>query len=106
MTLLCTACGTAYPASATHQHCKICEDERQYVPASGQGWIPFDQLRASHANKWTAHSEALLSFKTVPAFAIGQRAFLLRMPQGNVLWDCLANLDDATFTLIAALGGI
>ncbi|HBP94486.1 MAG TPA: MBL fold metallo-hydrolase, partial [Pantoea agglomerans] len=32
MTMLCTACGTAYPAHSTHQHCKICDDERQYVP--------------------------------------------------------------------------
>lgn len=106
MTMLCTACGTAYPAHSTHQHCKICDDERQYVPAAGQRWIAFDELRASHANKWTAHSDALLSLKTVPEFAINQRAFLLRTPHGNVLWDCIANLDDATYTLIAALGGI
>jgi len=106
MTMLCTACGTAYPSAAPDEHCKICEDERQYVPAAGQRWIAFDELRGSHANKWTAHSDALLSLKTVPEFAINQRAFLLRTPHGNVLWDCIANLDDATYTLIAALGGI
>ncbi|MFB6328254.1 MBL fold metallo-hydrolase [Pantoea deleyi] len=106
MTMLCTACGTAYPLQATYPHCKICEDERQYVPADGQHWIALDALRASHANQWKAHSDTLLSIKTVPAFAINQRAFLLRTPHGNVLWDCIANLDDATCTLITALGGI
>ncbi|MEX0579274.1 MBL fold metallo-hydrolase, partial [Enterobacter cloacae subsp. cloacae] len=40
------------------------------------------------------------------AFAINQRALLLRTPHGNILWDCIANLDPATKTLITALGGI
>ena len=40
-----------------------------------------------------------------PAFAIGQRALLLRTAGGNVLWDCIA-LDAATVTLIKGLGGI
>jgi hypothetical protein len=30
----------------------------------------------------------------------------LRTPQGNVLWDCIALLDDATETLVRALGGL
>ncbi|MGK3143566.1 MBL fold metallo-hydrolase [Pantoea sp. C2G6] len=107
MIQLCTACGTAYSHQVSdNPHCKICDDERQYVPAEGQRWIDFDQLRARHANKWTAHSDALLSIKTVPRFAIDQRAFLLRTPHGNVLWDCIANLDAATCQLITALGGI
>lgn len=104
MTMLCNACGTAY--SNQPARCKICDDERQYVPASGQSWINLDRLRSSHANKWTAHGAALLSLKTVPKFAIDQRAFLLRTPHGNVLWDCIANLDEATLTLVKALGGL
>ncbi|EKM0374215.1 MBL fold metallo-hydrolase, partial [Cronobacter turicensis] len=36
----------------------------------------------------------------------GQRAFLLRTPQGNILWDCIATLDEATKTLVSALGGL
>jgi hypothetical protein len=31
---------------------------------------------------------------------------LVRTPQGNVLWDCIAMLDDATVTLIDGLGGV
>ncbi|WP_250454173.1 hypothetical protein [Caballeronia sp. ATUFL_M2_KS44] len=41
-----------------------------------------------------------------PAFAIGQRALLARSPAGNVLWDCIALLDDATVAIIRAMGGV
>ena len=107
MITLCATCGTSYDDRGnTLNHCRICEDERQYVPASGQAWIKPDDLIATHMNKWQQHNERLLSFRTVPKFAIDQRAFLLLTPQGNILWDCIANLDAASKTLITALGGI
>ena len=107
MIILCKTCGTSYDASrATVEQCKICEDERQYVPVSGQAWVDFNTVATTHSNKWQQLEPYLLSLKTVPKFAINQRAFLLRTPQGNVLWDCIANLDAATQTLMTALGGI
>ncbi|HEM6628214.1 TPA: MBL fold metallo-hydrolase [Citrobacter farmeri] len=107
MITLCKACGTSYDDSQRAvEGCKICEDERQYVPVSGQAWIGFDELILTHTNKWQQHTPQLFSLTTVPSFAINQRAFLLRTPVGNVLWDCIANLDPATRTLIQALGGL
>lgn len=107
MIKVCATCGTSYEEQAVKiEHCKICDDERQYVPATGQKWVPLSALQESHSNKWQSHAENLLSIKTVPNFAINQRAFLLRTPQGNVLWDCIANLDQATKTLVDSLGGI
>lgn len=107
MIKLCATCGTSYDdGDNTLSRCRICEDERQYVPASGQAWIELETLVRTHVNKWQQHCGELLSIKTVPKFAIDQRAFLLLTPQGNILWDCIANLDAATKTLIAALGGI
>ena len=104
---LCTACGTSYPeAPSPPEHCRICEDERQYVPAVGQSWITRPALAGTHRNAWKEHEPGLLSLQTVPAFAINQRAFLLRTPQGNVLWDCIALLDPATEALIHGLGGL
>lgn len=104
MMTLCKTCGTAY--DATPETCPICEDERQYVPHSGQAWIDFTTVTSTHSNKWQQLAPQLFSIKTVPAFAINQRALLLRTPHGNILWDCIANLDPATKTLITALGGI
>src|SRR5690606_29461653 len=43
---------------------------------------------------------------TEPAFAIGQRALLVQTPAGNVLWDCISLIDQATIDAVAALGGI
>lgn len=107
MITLCKACGTSFETTdSSPAQCKICEDERQFVPVTGQAWIGLDRLMASHSNKWQQHKPYLLSLKTVPNFAINQRAFILRTPEGNILWDCIANLDDATKTLIAALGGL
>ena len=107
MIKLCTACSTSYQDDdASITHCQICEDERQFVPVNGQQWLALDDLRATHQNKWQQHQPGLFSLQTVPAFAINQRAFLLQTAHGNILWDCIANLDPATETLIRALGGI
>ena len=107
MITLCKTCGTSYKTAASHpEHCPICEDERQYVPATGQEWIDFETVRATHTNKWKQHNSNLFSIRTVPDFAIDQRAFILRTPEGNILWDCIATLDDATKMLITSLGGL
>ena len=76
MMTLCKTCGTAY--DATPETCPICEDERQYVPHSGRAWIDFATVTSTHSNKWQQLAPQLFSIKTVPAFAINQRALLLR----------------------------
>ena len=104
---LCATCGTSFP-DAPHPPalCAICEDERQYVPPSGQVWLTREALTIEHRNAWCLHEPGLMSIQTVPAFAINQRAFLVRTAQGNILWDCIALLDAATEDLIRALGGL
>ena len=84
----------------------ICDDERQFVPTTGQRWTTQDHLDGTHATTWRQHAPGVLSLQTQPKFAIGQRAFLLATPAGNILWDCVACLDPATLTLVRRLGGI
>lgn len=104
---ICTACGTSFPdAPRPPERCPICDDERQYVPGSGQGWTTPASLSVAHRNAWREHEPGLLSVQTVPHFAINQRAFLLRTPAGNVLWDCIALLDPATRAIVHGLGGL
>jgi glyoxylase-like metal-dependent hydrolase (beta-lactamase superfamily II) len=104
---ICTACGIQYPPSDTApQQCVICEDERQYVPPRGQTWTTFEALAAGHFNAYREHEPGLIGIGTQPSFAIGQRALLIRTPNGNVLWDCISMLDAATVTLIKGLGGL
>ena len=103
---ICTACGTQYPPSeAPPDVCLICTDERQFVPASGQSWTTLERLRNAHSNKFRRLAAGLTTIETTPEFGIGQRAILARTRAGNVLWDCLALIDDATVDLLNGLGG-
>ena len=104
---ICKECGTSFAeASSPPQRCPICEDERQYVPRSGQAWTTEEELSANHINAWRRLEPALFEIHTEPEFAIGQRALLIRTPSGNFLWDCIALIDDATIELIKGLGGL
>jgi hypothetical protein len=104
---ICTGCGTQYPPSeAPPGACLSCTDERQFVPASGQSWTTLEGLRNAHSNKFRRLATGLTTIETTPAFGIGQRAILARTPAGNVLWDCLALIDDATVDLLKGLGGV
>ena len=104
---ICTACGMQYaPTEAPPAECIICEEERQFVPPAGQGWTTLEKLAVGHSNAWRQYEPGIIGIGSQPRFAIGQRAILLRTPQGNVLWDCVSLIDDATVTLLKALGGV
>ncbi len=102
--LICLACGTQF-SFETPEVCPICEDERQYVPVAGQGWTTLMKMQASHMAAFR-HDGEFLGIGTSPAFAIGQRALLVRTQAGNVLWDCVSLLSPAMVELIRGLGGI
>ncbi len=104
---ICSECGTSYAdAPLPPARCPICDDDRQYVPRTGQAWTTPDALAATHLNTWRLLEPGLLELHTTPDFAIGQRALLVRTPAGNLLWDCIALIDDATVELIKGLGGL
>src|SRR4051794_11897093 len=94
---ICKTCGTQFSESAqAPNECKICQDDRQYVPPSGQEWTTLAKLRATRRNSFTQYEPNLFGIGTVPEFAIAQRALLLRSAEGNFLWDCISLIDDAT----------
>jgi hypothetical protein len=104
---ICTACGMQYaPTLSPPTQCRVCEDERQFTPPGGQKWTTLDALTVGHLNAFCQHEPGLMGIGTRPQFAIGQRALLVATPQGNVLWDCISLIDDATVTLIKGLGGL
>lgn len=104
---ICVTCGTQFTESENPPaHCAICEDERQYVGADGQQWTTLEAVRAKYKNTIKPEEPGLYSVNTEPHFGIGQRAFLIQTSAGNVLWDCVALIDDATIHEITRLGGI
>jgi hypothetical protein len=103
---ICVTCGTQFSASDDPPAaCPICEDERQYVPGA-QRWTTLQAMRRTHRNVVQRIEPHLYGIGTEPRFAIGQRALLVRTPGGNVLWDCIALLDDGTADVVRALGGL
>lgn len=104
---ICTTCGTQFaPTDGPPPACPICQDERQHVPPGGQRWTTLADLRRGHRNSFARLEAGLYGIGPEPRIAIGQRALLLRTPAGNVLWDCVPLLDDATVDIVRALGGI
>jgi len=91
---ICVTCGTQYsPSREPPGACRICTDERQYVPTTGQSWTTLPLLQQTH--KATFHSEGeLIGIGTDEKIGIGQRALLVRSPSGNVLWDCISLVDE------------
>jgi hypothetical protein len=104
---LCVTCGTQFSESRKPpDHCPICVDERQYVGPDGQEWTTLERVRTTHKNTIKKEEENLYSINTEPKFGIGQRAFLIQTPRGNLLWDCVGLVDDPTVSRIKELGGI
>lgn len=126
--LVCNACGTQHATAnrTALTTCFICDDPRQYTPPSGQSFTTLSTLRdaGGHHNEFhpyppspssssastfiesAGHQPLFTSIRTAPQFAIGQRAMLIATPAGNVLWDCVAYLDEATVGKVQDMGGI
>lgn len=111
--LICTACGTQFPTADRKDRttCFICDDPRQFTPPSGQSFTTLASMITSLAGyKNIFHryekDDRLTFIYTTPKFAIGQRCTLVKTPAGNILWDCITLLDEATIEEIKKLGGI
>jgi hypothetical protein len=103
---ICTTCGTQHaPTTEPPAACLICEEERQYLPPTGQSWTVLDRLARSHYPIFRYQGE-LLAVGIMPAFGINQRALLVPLEDGFVLWDCVSLVSPAIVDLINGLGGI
>jgi glyoxylase-like metal-dependent hydrolase (beta-lactamase superfamily II) len=108
---VCVTCGTQYPASEVPPAiCPICEDGRQYIGPNGQQWTTLAAMRDAMREKYTNSIEEIApgvtGIVTEPEFAIGEQAYLIQTPHGNILWDCLSYLDDATIHAVQERGGL
>ena len=104
---ICITCGTQFDeGDGPPLACPICEDERQFVPQSGQEWTDMASLGQKHEVIWNEEAEGVHSLQISPHFGIGQRAFLIEGPDGNILWDCLSLIDEPSKARITAMGGL
>jgi len=104
---ICVTCGVEYGDSdSPPATCLICEDERQYVGWEGQQWTTQTEMIRNHHNIIREVEPGMYSIRTEPSFGIGQRTLLVQSAEGNVLWDAISLIDDATIEAVNALGGI
>ena len=101
----CRTCAVEF-AEPLPTVCPICEDERQYVPATGQAWVTLEELRdEGHAVTITALGPRMWGL-TAKGVGIGQQMILVSTPAGTLLWDPTGFLDDAAVTFIKEQGPV
>lgn len=104
---ICTLCGVQFAETpAPPEVCPICADERQSTTGQGQPWTTLHALRADHDLVLHETEPGLLGIGIQPRFAIGHRALLVQTSSGNVLWDCIGLLDEATVDAVKARGSL
>ncbi len=104
---VCVTCGTQFAATERPpEACPICEDDRQYIGPHGQQWTTLAELTKDHKNVFRELDTNLTAIVTEPKVAIGQQAHFIETPRGNVLWDCITYVDDATVAEIKGRGGL
>ena len=102
----CEQCGAQFPQSGEPPlSCPVCEDERQFVNWKGQAWLSREELTKRHKLVWR-EDLGIPGIGVEPGFAIGQRALLLREPDGCVLWDCVPLLTNDAVEYVKSLGGL
>jgi hypothetical protein len=63
-------------------------------------------LQRAHRNVLKPQGRRIVGIGSAPKFAIGQRALLVQTSEGNLLWDCISLIDDATVQEVGAHGGV
>jgi glyoxylase-like metal-dependent hydrolase (beta-lactamase superfamily II) len=103
---ICAACGTCYPVSALPPaSCPICDDDRQYVPRSGQSWLSPKDLARDFTNR-IEDDDGVLGIGVIPDFAINQRCALIEAVYGNVMWESTSLVTDEAVAAILQRGPV
>lgn len=105
---VCPTCGANHPpAPEPPAHCPLCEDERQWVPPTGQVWKSMDELAREGFRTEVRHVELdLFGIGVQPEVGVGQRGLVVGTPAGNLLWDPPAYLDQAAVDAVRERGGL
>jgi DNA-directed RNA polymerase subunit RPC12/RpoP len=106
---ICAACGAQFAeASSEPARCPICEDSRGFGEERGrrQRWTSLAELRIRHRNLIREIDPGVISIVTEPQFSVGHHCVLVQGEAGNILWDCISLIDDATIEAVRELGGI
>lgn len=103
-TIVCRTCAVEQSAQLP-DICRICADERQYVPPDGQRWTTIGELASEGQRVVVTELEpGLLGLSTSPGVGIGQHSKLVCTDAGTLLWDPIGFIDDAALDAVRAAG--
>lgn len=104
---ICCHCGLQYAEQETVPvRCLNCSNERESMSHKMPCWTTLAEMAGKYRNVFTPLGDGVTGICIAPAFGIGPEVFLIQSQAGNVLWDCLAYLDQTTIEQVQALGGL
>ncbi|WP_020108957.1 MBL fold metallo-hydrolase [Nocardia sp. 348MFTsu5.1] len=105
-TVICRTCAVEQSAPLPAV-CRICADERQYVPPYGQLWVSIGQLAAEGQRVVVSELEpGLLEIYSSPGVGINQHSKLVCTDAGNLLWDPIGFIDDEALAAVRDAGPV
>lgn len=103
---ICRTCGVE-TTTPPPDLCPICDDDRQWVPASGQKWTTRAELESEgHSLTVDEREPGLFALRVEPKLGIGQTCYLVRTEAGNLLFDVPAFIDAEAVARVRELGGV
>ena len=110
---ICDGCGLEHDDSPALpvEGCVFASDEVSVQERGDLGphgsWTTHEELaRQSHTTHHRDHGRGVHSLRREPRLAIGHWSFVVRTPQGNLLWDPPAYIDPVVVGIVEALGGV
>ncbi|MGC3994552.1 MAG: hydrolase [Propionicimonas sp.] len=108
MIWICAACGVeTADAASPPATCAICEDERQWVPESGQAWTTLAELaQRGTVTDWFEVEPDLFGVTAHPGVGIGQQTMIVRTAAGVLVFDPLGFIDAQVVDRVRSLGPV
>ncbi len=103
---MCVFCANEFaPDADLPEVCPICDDDRQWIPTSGQQWTRLDE-NADNALDVAVVEPGLTRLSLRPSVGIGQQGFLVATSQGNILWEPPGFVGPSLVDRLVECGGV
>ena len=103
---VCTNCGFWQRHFTVPATCPVCLDFRHTPPDDGWTFLSSGEAAEIAGTHWSEEERDVVVFNSEPRFGIGPQGYLLRHPDGNVMFDHCGWYDDAALRFIEAQGGV
>ncbi|BFI43479.1 hypothetical protein MPTK2_8g18810 [Marchantia polymorpha subsp. ruderalis] len=105
---VCKECGVLHNTDKQEYTCRICSDESRNSSILNFTWLSHhDCILMNVTNKFVELDPGrAYQITTWPRLFKNDGAIFLRLPHGNILWDCVSFVDEIIVSKIAKVGGI